>query len=194
MAMACTWSCSPPTRSTGLVTTSSMAGARRRRAACTSRRCRGARQARDDDHRGSGGGAAARRQLDARQAQEHLRQSRDDARSRRVEQQAKRDADRATVRRVADQWVDASESGWTLDHVSVIAPGETSGKAEELGVRSDVFFMWASGEQLAPIGALVELGVIRPWSIEFFPWMTSNRHWTSASPGGPREKIVIKAN
>jgi len=46
--------------------------------------------------------------------------------------------------------------------VSIIAPGSTRGEAERLGVKSDLFFMWASGEQLGQIGQLVEQGAIKP--------------------------------
>lgn len=76
--------------------------------------------------------------------------------------------------------------------ISVIAPGDTSGQAEKLGVRSEVFFMWASGEQLAQIGALVEAGAIKPLVDRTFALDEVQQALDYSQSGRARGKIVIK--
>lgn len=66
-----------------------------------------------------------RRQADeaaaaARQAAEALRAQREADRARKATQAAQRAQDRATVQRVADAWVEASESGWTVEHAAQV--------------------------------------------------------------------------
>jgi len=74
----------------------------------------------------------------------------------------------------------------------VIAPGDTSGEAEKLGVRNETFFMWASGEQLAQIGALVERGVIKPVVDRSFSLDEVRQALDYSQSGRARGKIVIK--
>ena len=76
--------------------------------------------------------------------------------------------------------------------ISVIAPADTSGLAEKLGVRSEVFFMWASGEQLARVGALVERGVIKPVVDRSFSLDGVQQALDYSQSGRAKGKIVIK--
>lgn len=76
--------------------------------------------------------------------------------------------------------------------ISVIAPADTSGLAEQLGVRSEVFFMWASGEQLATIGGLVERGVIKPVVDRVFLLDDAQQALDYSQSGRAKGKIVIK--
>ena len=76
--------------------------------------------------------------------------------------------------------------------ISVIAPGDTSGQAEKLGVRSEVFFMWASGEQLGQIGALVDSGAIRPLVDRVFDLAEVQQALDYSQSGRAKGKIVIQ--
>lgn len=76
--------------------------------------------------------------------------------------------------------------------ISVIAPGDTSGEAEKLGVRNETFFMWASGEQLAHIGALVDRGVIKPVVDRSFSLDEVQQALDYSLSGRAKGKIVIK--
>jgi NADPH:quinone reductase-like Zn-dependent oxidoreductase len=76
--------------------------------------------------------------------------------------------------------------------ISVIAPADTSGQAEQLGVRSEVFFMWPSGEQLAQIAALVERGVIKPVVDRSFALDEVQQALDYSQSGRAKGKIVIK--
>lgn len=56
----------------------------------------------------------------ARQAAEVLQAQRETDRARKATQAARRAQERATVQRVADAWVEASESGWTVEHAAQV--------------------------------------------------------------------------
>ena len=64
--------------------------------------------------------------------------------------------------------------------------------AEQLGVRSEVFFMWPSGEQLAQIAALVERGVIKPVVDRSFALDEVQKALDYSQSGRAKGKIVIK--
>ena len=76
--------------------------------------------------------------------------------------------------------------------VSIIAPASTSGEAEKLGVKSEVFFMWASGEQLGQIGQLVEQGVIKPLIDRSYALDQVQEAFDYSQSGRAKGKIVIK--
>jgi len=76
--------------------------------------------------------------------------------------------------------------------ISVIAPPDASGQAEQLGVRSEVFFMWPSGEQLAQIGDLVERGTIRPVVDRSFSLNEIQQALDYSQSGRAKGKIVVK--
>jgi NADPH:quinone reductase-like Zn-dependent oxidoreductase len=76
--------------------------------------------------------------------------------------------------------------------ISVIAPADTSGQAEQLGVRSEVFFMWPSGEQLAQIAALVERGAIKPVVDRSFALDEVQKALDYSQSGRAKGKVVIK--
>lgn len=76
--------------------------------------------------------------------------------------------------------------------ISVIAPADTSGLAEQLGVRSEVFFMWASGDQLAQFAALVERGVVKPVVDRSFALDEVQQALDYSQSGRAKGKIVIK--
>lgn len=76
--------------------------------------------------------------------------------------------------------------------VSIIAPGSTSGEAERLGIKSDLFFMWASGEQLGQIGQLVEQGVIKPQIDRSYSLDQVQEAFDYSQSGRAKGKIVIK--
>lgn len=76
--------------------------------------------------------------------------------------------------------------------VSIIAPPDTSGLAEKLGVKSDLFFMWASGEQLSQIGQLVEQGVIKPLIDRTYSLAQVQEAFDYSQSGRAKGKIVIK--
>ena len=61
-------------------------------------------------------GEAAAKALEVAGTQAALREEKAAKRERRRAEAAKCAADRATVRRMADAWVQASEKGWTVDH------------------------------------------------------------------------------
>jgi NADPH:quinone reductase-like Zn-dependent oxidoreductase len=75
--------------------------------------------------------------------------------------------------------------------VSIILPADTSGAAEKLGVTSEAFFMSPSGEQLAQIGALVELGVIKPLIDKAFTLDQAQEALDHSQSGRAKGKIVV---
>lgn len=75
--------------------------------------------------------------------------------------------------------------------VSIIAPADTSGIAEKLGVKSEVFFMWPSGEQLAQIGKLAEQGVIKPIIDKIFSLDDAQAAFDYSQSGRAKGKIVV---
>ncbi len=75
--------------------------------------------------------------------------------------------------------------------VSIIAPPDTSGLADKLGVRSELFFMWASGAQLAQIAQLVEQGVIQPQIDRTYPLDQAQEAFDYSQSGQAKGKIVI---
>jgi NADPH:quinone reductase-like Zn-dependent oxidoreductase len=75
--------------------------------------------------------------------------------------------------------------------ISIIAPADTSGIAEKLGVKSEVFFMWASGEQLAQIGKLVEQGAIKPLIDKTFTLDQAQEAFDYSQSGRAKGKIVV---
>ncbi len=76
--------------------------------------------------------------------------------------------------------------------VSIIAPADTSGTAEKLGVKSDLFFMWASGEQLAQIGKLAEQGVIKPLVDKTYSLDLAQDAFDYSQSGRAKGKIVVR--
>ena len=76
--------------------------------------------------------------------------------------------------------------------ISIIAPADTSGIAEQFGVKSEVFFMWASGEQLAQIGKLAEQAVIKPLIDKTFPLAKAQEALNDSQSGHAKGKIVVK--
>jgi NADPH:quinone reductase-like Zn-dependent oxidoreductase len=76
--------------------------------------------------------------------------------------------------------------------VSIITPPDTSGLAEKLGVKSDVFFMWASGEQLGQIGKLVTEGVIKPLVDRTYTLDQTQEALDYSQSGRAKGKIVVK--
>ncbi|MBC3863239.1 NADP-dependent oxidoreductase [Undibacterium jejuense] len=81
------------------------------------------------------------------------------------------------------------KKGGTL--ISIIAPPDTSGIAEQFGVKSEVFFMWASGEQLAQIGKLAEQAVIKPLIDKTFPLSQAQEALNYSQSGRAKGKIVV---
>ena len=75
--------------------------------------------------------------------------------------------------------------------VSIIAPADTSGIAEKLGVKSEVFFMSPSGEQLAQIGALAEQGIIKPLIDKTFSLDNAQAAFDYSQSGRAKGKIVV---
>lgn len=75
--------------------------------------------------------------------------------------------------------------------VSIIAPADTSGTAEKLGVRSEVFFMWPSGEQLAQIGKLAEQGVVKPLIDRTFSLDQAQDALDYSQSGRAKGKVVV---
>ncbi len=76
--------------------------------------------------------------------------------------------------------------------ISVIAPADTSGEAEKLGVRSEAFFMWPSGEQLAQLGALLQSGAIKPLVDRVFALDDVQQALDYSQSGRAKGKIVIQ--
>ena len=76
--------------------------------------------------------------------------------------------------------------------VSIIAPGDSSGQAEKLGVRSEVFFMTANGEQLGQLAKLVEQGAIKPVVERSYPLAEAAQAMAQVKSGRTKGKIVIK--
>lgn len=76
--------------------------------------------------------------------------------------------------------------------VSIIYPEDASGTAEKLGVKSEVFFMWPSGEQLAKIGQLVEQGVVKPLIDKTFSLDQAQQALDYSQTGHAKGKIVVK--
>ncbi|MFZ6861471.1 NADP-dependent oxidoreductase [Undibacterium sp. Ji67W] len=81
------------------------------------------------------------------------------------------------------------KKGGTL--ISIIAPADNSGIAEQFGVKSEVFFMWASGEQLAQIGKLAEQAVIKPLIDKTFPLSQAQEALNYSQSGRAKGKIVV---
>ena len=75
--------------------------------------------------------------------------------------------------------------------VSIIAPADTSGTAEKLGVKSEVFFMWPSGEQLAQIGKLAEQGVVKPLIDRTFSLDQAQDALDYSQSGRAKGKVVV---
>ena len=75
--------------------------------------------------------------------------------------------------------------------VSIIAPADTSGTVEKLGVRSEVFFMWPSGEQLAQIGKLAEQGVVKPLIDRTFSLDQAQDALDYSQSGRAKGKVVV---
>jgi NADPH:quinone reductase-like Zn-dependent oxidoreductase len=76
--------------------------------------------------------------------------------------------------------------------VSIITPADASGIAEKLGVKSEVFFMVPSGEQLAQIGKLAEQGVIKPVIDKTFSLDDAQGAFDYSQTGRAKGKIVVK--
>ncbi len=75
--------------------------------------------------------------------------------------------------------------------VSVIAPADTSGTAEKLGVKSEVFFMWPSGEQLEQIAQLAEQGIIKPLVDKTYALDQAQEAFDYSQSGRAKGKIVV---
>lgn len=75
--------------------------------------------------------------------------------------------------------------------VSVIAPPDTSGTAERLGVKSEVFFMWPTGAQLAHIGKLVEQGIVKPVIDKTFTLDQTQQALDYLQLGWAKGKVVV---
>jgi NADPH:quinone reductase-like Zn-dependent oxidoreductase len=75
--------------------------------------------------------------------------------------------------------------------VSIIAPADTSGTAEKLGVKSEVFFMWPSGAQLAQIGKLAEQGRIKPLIYKTFTLDQAQEAMDYSQSGRAKGKVVV---
>ncbi|MBK9574001.1 MAG: NADP-dependent oxidoreductase [Rhodoferax sp.] len=74
---------------------------------------------------------------------------------------------------------------------SIIAPADTSGTAEKLGVKSEVFFMWPSGAQLAQIGKLAEQGRIKPLIDKTFTLDHAQDAFDYSQSGRAKGKVVV---
>lgn len=75
--------------------------------------------------------------------------------------------------------------------VSIIAPGDSGAMAEKLGVRSEVFFMWPSGTQLAQIGKLVEQEVLKPVVDKVFSLDQAVEALAYSQSGRAKGKVVV---
>lgn len=75
--------------------------------------------------------------------------------------------------------------------VSIITPADTSGAAEKLGVKSEVFFMWPSGEQLGEICELAEQGIIKPLIDKTFSLDEAQAAFDYSQSGHAKGKIVV---
>ncbi len=76
--------------------------------------------------------------------------------------------------------------------VSIIFPPDSGARAKELGIKSDVFFMEPSGEQLRQIAALVEQGVLKPVIDTRYPLARAQEALDYSESGHAKGKIVIK--
>ncbi|MRD47987.1 NADP-dependent oxidoreductase [Caenimonas koreensis] len=76
--------------------------------------------------------------------------------------------------------------------ISIILPADTSGAAEKAGVKSEAFFMWPSGEQLAQIARLAEQGAIKPQIDKVFTLEQSQEAFDYSQSGRAKGKIVVK--
>ena len=76
--------------------------------------------------------------------------------------------------------------------ISIIVPADATGEAEKLGVRSEAFLMWPSGEQLASIGDLVERGIIKPVIDRVYALADVQAALDHSQSGRAKGKIVVK--
>ncbi|MER9265016.1 NADP-dependent oxidoreductase [Mesorhizobium sp. M0410] len=65
-------------------------------------------------------------------------------------------------------------------------------KAKRLGVQFSFLFMWAQGDQLSKITALIEAGAIRPVVDRVFPFEATNDALAYVETGRAKGKVVIK--
>jgi NADPH:quinone reductase-like Zn-dependent oxidoreductase len=76
--------------------------------------------------------------------------------------------------------------------VYIIAPGDDGTTAQKLGVKSEMFFMWPSGEQLAQIAQLAERGMIKPLIDRTFSLDEAQAALDYSQSGRAKGKIVVK--
>ncbi|TIT20583.1 MAG: NADP-dependent oxidoreductase, partial [Mesorhizobium sp.] len=65
-------------------------------------------------------------------------------------------------------------------------------KARRRGVSFSFLFMWAQGDQLGKITALIESGAIRPVVDRIFPFEATNEALAYVETGRAKGKVVIK--
>ncbi|TIL70208.1 MAG: NADP-dependent oxidoreductase, partial [Mesorhizobium sp.] len=65
-------------------------------------------------------------------------------------------------------------------------------KARRRGVSFSFLFMWAQGDQLGKITALIESGAIRPVVDRVFPFEATNEALAYVETGRAKGKVVIK--
>ncbi|MER9214543.1 NADP-dependent oxidoreductase [Mesorhizobium sp. M0663] len=65
-------------------------------------------------------------------------------------------------------------------------------KAKRRGVQFSFLFMWAQGDQLSKINALIEAGAIRPVVDRVFPFEATNDALAYVETGRAKGKVVIK--
>ncbi|MER9555860.1 NADP-dependent oxidoreductase [Mesorhizobium sp. M0323] len=65
-------------------------------------------------------------------------------------------------------------------------------KAKRRGVQFSFLFMWAQGDQLSKITALIEAGAIRPVADRVFPFEATNDALAYVETGRAKGKVVIK--
>lgn len=76
--------------------------------------------------------------------------------------------------------------------VSIIFPPDSGVRAKELGIKSDVFFMAPSGEQLGQIAALAEQGILKPVIDTRYALARAQEALDYSESGHATGKIVIK--
>jgi alcohol dehydrogenase len=82
--------------------------------------------------------------------------------------------------------------GWPLKMIMRVLSFGTRRKAKRQGVDYSFLFMWAEGNQLSKITALIDSGVINPVVDKVFPFEKTEEALTYVESGRAKGKVVIK--
>lgn len=83
-------------------------------------------------------------------------------------------------------------SPWYVKLIMKLISAGVRKKAKRLNVNFSFLFMWAQGDQLSQITALIDAGVIKPVMDKVFPFEQTNAAMAYVETGRAKGKVVIK--